>query len=127
MIKNPLVPVMDFPETARGTLYLVFIQVTSRALTFGGNQFLLRFLSPELLGIAVQLELWSVSVLYFSRESLRVALQKQPKAIAARLDGRGSAEKGGAEKRDAEKRRDEKVERLSAQIMINLSYVAIVI
>jgi oligosaccharide translocation protein RFT1 len=71
------------PEDTRiaasaGTLYLIIIQVASRALTFAGNQFVLRYLSPQLLGLAVQLELYSVSVLYFSRESLRVALQRQP-------------------------------------------------
>ena len=65
-----------------GTLYLIFIQVASRGLTFIGNQILLRFLSPKLLGIAVQLELVSVTVLYFARESLRVALQRQPVANA---------------------------------------------
>lgn len=61
-----------------GTLYLILIQVMSRGLTFVGNQVLLRFLSPELLGLSVQLELFSVFVLYFSRESLRVALQRGP-------------------------------------------------
>lgn len=45
-------------------------------LTFVVNQVLLRFLSPELLGISVQLELFMISVLYFSRESLRTALQR---------------------------------------------------
>lgn len=45
-------------------------------LTFIVNQVLLRFLSPELLGISVQLELFMISILYFSRESLRTALQR---------------------------------------------------
>ena len=62
-----------------GTLYLILIQVMSRGLTFVGNQVLLRFLSPELLGLSVQLELFSVLMLYFSRESIRVALQRGPK------------------------------------------------
>lgn len=60
-----------------GTIYLVIIQVASRGLTFAGNQFALRYISPQLLGIAVHLEMYSVSVLYFSRESLRVALQRR--------------------------------------------------
>ena len=63
---------------ASGTSYLIFIQLASRLLTFTGNQVLLRFLTPGILGIAFQLELYSVTVLYFSRESLRVALQRQP-------------------------------------------------
>ncbi|TVY43315.1 Oligosaccharide translocation protein [Lachnellula subtilissima] len=51
--------------------------VRSRALTFIVNQILLRYLSPELLGISTQLEVYSISVLFFARESLRVAIQRQ--------------------------------------------------
>ena len=97
-------------STADGTLYLILIQVASRALTFAGNQFLLRFLSPQLLGIAVQLEIYSTFVLYFSRESLRVALQRQP----------AKAETGSQNGVDA--RRPEATQ---AQMIINLSYIAI--
>jgi hypothetical protein len=47
-------------------------------LTFIANQVLLRYLSPELLGVSVQLELFMITILYFSRESLRTTLQRQP-------------------------------------------------
>jgi hypothetical protein len=63
--------------SAKGATFLILLQVCSRALTFAVNQVLLRFLSPELLGVSAQLELFSISVLYFARESLRVALQRQ--------------------------------------------------
>lgn len=63
--------------SAKGATFLILLQVASRALTFVVNQILLRFLSPELLGVSAQLELFSISVLYFARESLRVALQRQ--------------------------------------------------
>ena len=88
--KYPMADSVSKPisTTSGGTLYLILIQVASRALTFIGNQFLLRFLSPQLLGVAVQLELFSVSVLYFSRESLRVALQRQPDQSAEKKDDR---------------------------------------
>lgn len=56
---------------------LVLLQIGSRILTFLVNQILLRFLSPELLGISAQLELYLITILYFSRESVRVALQRQ--------------------------------------------------
>lgn len=62
--------------SAEGAKFLILLQVGSRMLTFVVNQVLLRFLSPELLGISVQLELFMISVLYFSRESLRTALQR---------------------------------------------------
>ena len=38
---------------------------------------LLRFLSPQTLGVATQLELFSISTLYFARESIRVAITRQ--------------------------------------------------
>lgn len=69
--------------SAKGATFLILFQVGSRALTFAVNQVLLRFLSPEVLGVAAQLELYSISVLYFSRESLRVALQRQAGSIQA--------------------------------------------
>ncbi|KAH0562264.1 hypothetical protein GP486_003037 [Trichoglossum hirsutum] len=63
--------------SAQGATFLILLQIGSRALTFGVNQVLLRYLSPELLGISTQLELYLISVLYFARESLRIALQRQ--------------------------------------------------
>ena len=56
---------------------MIGLQVGSRALTFVVNQILLRYLSPALLGVSTQLEVYSISVLFFARESLRVALQRQ--------------------------------------------------
>ncbi len=92
-----------------GTLYLVFTQVASRGLTFIGNQILLRYLSPTLLGIAVQLELVSVTVLYFARESLRVALQRQPAAA-----------------NDTTLKEEEKhILQRQSQSAVNLSYLAV--
>lgn len=64
--------------SATGASYLILLQFLSRGLTFGVNQVLLRFLSPSLLGISTQLELYVISVLYFARESFRIAVQRQP-------------------------------------------------
>lgn len=63
--------------SARGATFLILLQMGSRAITFGLNQFLLRFLSPELLGVSVQLELFVISTLYFARESLRIVAQRR--------------------------------------------------
>ncbi|RMZ82295.1 hypothetical protein DV738_g1704, partial [Chaetothyriales sp. CBS 135597] len=90
------------------TMYLILTQVSSRALTFIGNQILLGFLSPTLLGIAVQLELLSVTVLYSARESLRVALQRQPKT--------GD---------DADTKGDGSSARNQRQSIVNLAYLVI--
>lgn len=63
--------------SARGATFLILLQMGSRAVTFALNQFLLRFLSPELLGVSVQLELFVISTLYFARESLRIVAQRR--------------------------------------------------
>ena len=64
-------------KSAQGATFLILLQIGSRALTFIVNQVLLRYLSPEVLGVSTQLELFATSVLFFARESLRVALQRQ--------------------------------------------------
>lgn len=63
-------------EAARGATYLILLQVGSRLVTFALNQLLIRYMSPALLGASTQLELYAISVLYFARDSLRVALQR---------------------------------------------------
>jgi oligosaccharide translocation protein RFT1 len=73
--------------SVKGTTFLILVQVISRALTFTVNQLLLRFLSPQLLGVSVQLELYSVSVLYFARESVRVATQRRTEDIQDETEG----------------------------------------
>ena len=100
--------------SARGATYLVLLQIGSRGFTFVVNQILLRYLSPELLGIASQLELYAISVLYFSRESLRVALQRQ-----------GGVGSGG----DASKQGNKETTTVAtrAQEVVNLTYIPILL
>ncbi|CAK3908859.1 Oligosaccharide translocation RFT1 [Lecanosticta acicola] len=71
-------PTDALAASSRGALFLIVLQVSTRALTFALNQVLLRFLSPALLGASVQLELFIISAHHFARESLRVACQRQP-------------------------------------------------
>ena len=89
---------------AGGAALLIALQVGSRALTFIVNQILLRYLSPELLGTSTQLEVYSITVLFCARESLRVAVQRESDTAddtfaaddgrvvpAGQVDGRSSA------------------------------------
>jgi oligosaccharide translocation protein RFT1 len=62
--------------SAHGASLLILFQLFSRLFTFALNQLLLRYLSPSTLGLSSQLELFSITVLYFSRESIRVASQR---------------------------------------------------
>ncbi|ROT36543.1 Rft-1-domain-containing protein [Sodiomyces alkalinus F11] len=61
----------------RGASLLISLQIASRAVTFIANQLLLRYLTASLLGLSAQLEVYYLSVLFFARESLRVAVQRQ--------------------------------------------------
>ena len=72
-------------SSVRGATFLVLLQIGARGLTFAVNQFLLRFMSPESLAVSTQLDIYLTSVLYFARESFRVALQRQTDA-KVRLD-----------------------------------------
>lgn len=104
-------PVGMSSTAASSTALLILTQVASRALTFIGNQVVLRYSSPTLLGITVQLELVSVTILYFARESLRVALQRQPRAEVKSTD-----------KKDAQPK-----EAADLQGAINTSYLAVLL
>ncbi len=64
-------------SVVHGASLLIALQIASRAATFAANQLLLRFLTAQLLGVATQLEVYYLSVLFFARESLRVAIQRQ--------------------------------------------------
>lgn len=100
-------------KSAKGATFLIVLQIGSRALTFAVNQLLLRYLSPELLGISTQLEVYSISVLFFARESLRVAVQRQ-------TDTTGDE--------DEEARRPVEIRGIAArktQEVINLTYISI--
>ncbi|KAL8852763.1 MAG: hypothetical protein Q9221_002393 [Calogaya cf. arnoldii] len=105
-------------QSSKGATYLILLQVGSRALTFVVNQILLRFLSPGLLGISTQLELYSISVLFFARESLRVALQRQESTSVS------------LEAKNIKSNHDEfpsTTQNYQAQEVVNLSYLAIVL
>lgn len=64
-------------STFAATTSLIFVQVFSRLSTFAINQAVLRYLSPTLLGASTQLELFSITILTFARDSLRVALARE--------------------------------------------------
>lgn len=109
-------------KSTLGAAFLVLNQIGSRALTFAVNQLLFRYLSPGTYGVAAQLELFSVSILYFSRESLRVALQRQwgdndlPNAEKENLDAKKADPRGALPEHGHTRRFQEAV---------NISHIAI--
>ncbi|PYH68743.1 Rft-1-domain-containing protein [Aspergillus vadensis CBS 113365] len=65
-------------SSASGTTMMIIVQLASRIFTFTANQLVLRSLPPAIMGVASQLELYFISILFFSRESIRMAIQRQP-------------------------------------------------
>jgi oligosaccharide translocation protein RFT1 len=96
----------------RGASLLILLQVLSRAVTFIANQLLLRYLTAQLLGVSAQLEVYYLSVLFFARESLRVAIQRQGGSPTPSQTGGG----GAAPQPSNE-----------AQAVVNASYISILL
>lgn len=106
-------------KSAHGAKFLIALQIGSRALTFAANQILLRFISPDLLGISTQFEVYLISVLFFARESLRVAIQRQSELS----EGPGEANKSTKDGEKSERKRKLAIEK--TQALVNLAYVSI--
>ncbi|KAG6044149.1 hypothetical protein E4U17_000663 [Claviceps sp. LM77 group G4] len=114
---TPSTPTPSPPSVVRGASLLILLQVTSRLVTFVANQLLLRYLTAPLLGLATQLEVYYISVLFFSRESLRVAIQRQ---------GKQTVHHAGKPETDAAKSQQQAVSR-DDQAIVNLGFLAIVL
>lgn len=120
--KPPIPNPKSDPKTtssAIGAALLIAQQFGSRGLTFVVNQVLLRYLSPSLLGISTQLEVYSITVLFFARESLRVAIQRQ-------ADTEDVSPKTADEKKRIPKGHvDSSTSAGRTQAIVNLSYISI--
>ncbi|KAL3469468.1 Rft protein-domain-containing protein [Aspergillus californicus] len=99
-----------------GTTLLIFVQLISRLFIFASNQLILRSLSPSILGVAAQLELFLISILYFSRESIRAAIQRQP---LQHLNPHEDVVSSSYEQKRKE------AQATSSQSIVNMSYLSI--
>ncbi|KAM0521313.1 hypothetical protein ACHAPE_002792 [Trichoderma viride] len=107
----PAQPQTSSPSVIKGASLLIILQVASRLVTFVANQLLLRFLTAPLLALSTQLEVFYLSVLFFARESLRVAIQRQ--GIA------------GAVNTKEDETDDNAAARQEGQAVVNLGYLAV--
>lgn len=97
--------------------------MVSRFLTFASNQLVLRHLSPEILGVATHLELYYITVLYFSRECVRTAIQREPISSESEKADKNNTDKSKTtEKADSKHAQDDAT---SSQTVVNMSYIAI--
>jgi oligosaccharide translocation protein RFT1 len=114
-------PSQDQPPPSsmlRGASLLISLQLTSRLITFAANQLLLRLLTAPLLGLAAQLEVYYLSVLFFARESLRVAIQRQGPSTST------AAAAASKESKDKDASTSPAQE---SQAVVNLGYLAVVL
>ncbi|UKZ67908.1 uncharacterized protein TrAtP1_009067 [Trichoderma atroviride] len=109
----PAQPQKSSPSVIKGASLLIILQVASRLVTFVANQLLLRFLTAPLLALSTQLEVFYLSVLFFARESLRVAIQRQGIAGAANTKEDETDDDAAA------------AERQEGQAVVNLGYLAV--
>lgn len=75
--KVPISHAYSANTLASGATFLIAGQFFAKLVTFSLNQLILRFVGPETFGINAQLELLITTVLYFSREAVRLATQRQ--------------------------------------------------
>ncbi|CAK7274153.1 Oligosaccharide translocation protein rft1 [Sporothrix epigloea] len=124
-VESPTAPALEAPaapSAVRGASLLIVLQIASRAATFIANQLLLRFLTAQLLGVATQLEVYYLSVLFFARESLRVAVQRQGGRETAKDDKSERTAKDRSSSSDSTASLA-----ASSQSAVNLAYVSIVL
>lgn len=108
-------------SSASGATQLILVQLAAKLFTFAANQLILRSLSPTIMGIAAQLELFSITVLYFSRESIRTAIQRQPALFSAATVGKDGHLKSAHRKPClAADARSE-----ASQAVVNVSYLSL--
>nr|UWK20231.1 oligosaccharidyl-lipid flippase [Trichoderma stromaticum] len=100
------------PSVIKGASLLIILQVASRLITFIANQLLLRFLTAPLLALSTQLEVYYLSILFFARESLRVAIQRQGIAGAANTQDGADTDAAAVARREG-------------QAVVNLGYLAV--
>lgn len=77
--KKPSAPTSSFSANtlASGASFLIAGQFFAKLLTFTLNQLILRFIGPESFGANAQLELLINTILFFSREAIRLAAQRE--------------------------------------------------
>ncbi|KAG7194969.1 Oligosaccharide translocation protein rft1 [Scheffersomyces spartinae] len=63
-------------KSSAGVSWLMMVQVVSKLLTFVLNQLLIRFISPKVFGVSAYLEFIVNVILFFSREAVRLAIQR---------------------------------------------------
>lgn len=73
---DSLPPPVKAGSSTRGASLLMLTQMISKLLTFVLNQLLVRMISPSLFGVSAYLEFLYSTILFFSREAVRLSIQR---------------------------------------------------
>lgn len=115
-------------KSAKGVTFLLFGQIFTKCSTFILNQILISYISPKVFGINAFLEFLINTILFFSREGIRLSSQRINDAV--------SADDNDEDKIDADEKKLDKYDhnkiyhgtRLSIlQSIINIAYVPLLI
>ncbi|GFN15158.1 nuclear division Rft1 protein [Aspergillus tubingensis] len=109
-------------SSASGTTMMIIVQLASRIFTFTANQLVLRSLPPAIMGVASQLELYFISILFFSRESIRMAIQRQPLQLKPLTTYSHKDSTGAAPKRSNDV---SEARTIASQSVVNMSYLSL--
>ncbi|EMG48725.1 RFT1 Oligosaccharide translocation protein RFT1 [Candida maltosa Xu316] len=63
-------------QSAKGVTYLILVQIITKLFTFILNQLIIRYLTPSIIGITTYLDFIYSTILFFSRESIRLSIQR---------------------------------------------------
>ncbi|CAX39992.1 oligosaccharide translocation protein, putative [Candida dubliniensis CD36] len=63
-------------QSVQGVSHLIVVQIMAKLLTFVLNQLIIRYLSPSIIGATTYLEFICSTILFFSRESIRLSVQR---------------------------------------------------
>lgn len=111
-------------KSAKGVTFLLFGQVFTKFCTFILNQILISYISPKIFGINAFLEFLISTILFFSREGIRLSSQRINDTI-------GDDEKSSEDEKKLDKYDHNRVfdgSRLAIlQSIINISYVPLMI
>ncbi|KAJ3094644.1 Oligosaccharide translocation protein rft1 [Phlyctochytrium planicorne] len=112
----------NLAASIKGAGQLVLLQIMSRMSTFILNQIALRFITREVLGIvAVEMELLSSTILFLSRENIRMAL------LRSASDTKESKDPGNDSDDKNDHQRSEEREEEGYQKAVNMTWIAILV
>ncbi|CAH2353043.1 oligosaccharide translocation protein Rft1p [[Candida] railenensis] len=111
-------------KSTRGASLLVAGQLVTKLFTFLLNQVLIRYISPKVFGVSSYLEVLLSTALFFSREGVRLSIQRTEKAEELDEDDKIEEKKGNSG--TSSKYVDHTIEG-THQSILNFGYVAIIV